>query len=54
MRRLRLKNVSVAYPGTLGGPVPDPPPGYAYLTDDDGKVLKDDNGTPLVVPVTNA
>lgn len=54
MPRRGFRNVVRAYPGTLGGPVPDPPPGYAYLTDDDGKVLKDDNGTPIVVPVTNA
>lgn len=36
--------VSRAFPGELGGGMPPAPAGYAYLTDDDGTFLVDDNG----------
>lgn len=53
MRRLGgLLNLSVAYPGRLGGPIPDPPPGHAWLVDEAGNILTDDNGVKLSVPVT--
>lgn len=48
---LRLK---YAYPGTLGGPVADPPPGRAWLLDDNGAIMLDDNGLKISVPVNNA
>lgn len=51
MRRWRGLSVIVAFPGTLGGPIPDPPPGYAWLLDDNGKIITDDEGTKLTVPV---
>lgn len=38
--------VKVAYPWVLGGVIP---PGYAVLTDDDGRWLTDDDGFVLVV-----
>lgn len=55
MRRFGGLNLVVAYPGTLGGPIPDPPPGYAYLTEDKviisttngANVITDDEGVPL-------
>lgn len=50
MRRLFLKNVSVALPMTLGGNVPEPPNGYAFLTDNNGVYLTDGAGNYLVVP----
>jgi hypothetical protein len=49
-RRLYLKNVCVAYPGTLGDGLPEPPYGYQFLTDDLGNYLTDDLGNYLVVP----
>lgn len=49
MRRLWLRNISIAYPGTLGDNLPEPPFGYVFLTDDDGVYLTDDNGLFLIV-----
>jgi len=51
MSRLGKLSVSIAYPGTLGGPIPDPPPGHAWLTDDNGVILTDDKGVKIAVPV---
>ena len=46
--RRRGLNVSLAYPGVLGPAFPEPPPGYVYLTDDDGAYLVDDDGAYLI------
>lgn len=40
----------LAWPWTLGYPIPDPPPGYAYLLDDEENFLTDDLGALLTVP----
>lgn len=50
MRRRYGMSVSVAYPGKLGGPIPDPPPGYGWLLDDAGNILTDDNGVKIAAP----
>ena len=54
MRRFSGLRLAIAYPGTLGGPVADPPPGRAWLLDDNGAILLDDNGLKISVPVSNA
>lgn len=41
-------DVRIAYPGKLGGGLPQLPPGWAFLTDDDGVFLTDDNGLFLI------
>lgn len=51
MSRLYRKgrfNVTIAFPGVLGPDFPEPPPGFVYLTDDDGAYLIDDDGAYLV------
>lgn len=48
-RRKMMLNVRYAYPGVLGGGWPEPPNGYAFVTDDNGVYLTDDNGNYLVV-----
>lgn len=48
-RRSLLLSVSIAYPGTLGGGLIEPPYGFVFLTDDNGVYLTDDNGYFLVV-----
>lgn len=49
-RRLYLKNLSVAYPGTLGDGLPEPPYGYQFVVDENGNYLTDNLGNYLVVP----
>lgn len=49
MRRLFLRNLSVAYPGTLGDNLPEPPFGYMFITDDVGNYIVDDFGNFIVV-----
>lgn len=44
-----LLSLSVAYPGALGDGLPEPPYGFAFLTDDAGVYLTDDDGGFLVV-----
>lgn len=34
----------------ISQPIPPPPYGYAYLTDEDGKILTDHEGKLLIVP----
>lgn len=46
-RRISL-DLRYAYPGKLGADAPVPPPGMAFLTDDNGVFLTDDNGNYLV------
>lgn len=46
--RRRGLSVSVAYPGVLGPTFPEPPPGFVYLTDDNGAYLVDDAGNYLI------
>lgn len=41
-------NVRIAYAGILGGGLPQIPPGWAFLTDDDGVFLTDDAGNYLI------
>lgn len=41
-------SVKIAYPGKLGGGLPQIPPGWAFLTDDNGVFLTDDNGLFLI------
>lgn len=48
MRSLLL-DVVIAYPGTLGAGLPDPPYGWVFLTDDNGVYLTDDAGNFLIV-----
>ena len=48
-RNRRGLNVSFAYPGVLGYDFPDPPPGFVFLTDDNGAYLTDDDGVFLLV-----
>ena len=45
-------NVRVAYPGSLGGGLPQAPLGYAFLVDDNGVFLTDDNGVFLMAEVS--
>jgi hypothetical protein len=42
-------NTQIAYPGKLGGGIPQAPSGYAFLVDDAGNVLTDDAGVYLIV-----
>lgn len=46
-RRIPL-DARLAYPGRLGGGQLVPPPGYVFLTDDNGVYLTDDNGNFLI------
>lgn len=54
MRKFSGLRLSVAYPGTLGSGLADPPPGRAWLLDENGAILLDDNGLKISVPVSNA
>lgn len=47
-RRIMSLDTKLAYPGKLGGGQLVPPPGMAFLTDDNGVYLLDDNGNYLV------
>lgn len=49
MRRWRGLSIIIAYPGTLGDGLPEPPYGWQFITDDNGVYLTDDEGNYLVV-----
>lgn len=48
-----LLSVSIAYPGTLGLDLIEPPQGWAFLVDDDGVFFTDDAGNFLIVEEVN-
>jgi len=48
MRKFRGLRIVIAYPGTLGDDLPEPPFGWYFLTDDAGAYLTDDNGNYLI------
>lgn len=50
MVSMKLLNLRVAYLGGLG--FPPPPQGYAYLIDDAGNYLTDDDNNLLIVEAT--
>lgn len=37
--------------GQAGGGLPDPPEGFAYLTDDEGVYITDSEGSYIIVPI---
>lgn len=47
-RRIAILSVKLAYPGRLGAGELVAPPGYCFLTDDNGVYLTDDNGNYLI------
>lgn len=47
-RRGMMLNVKIAYPGRLGGGLPQLPPGMVFLTDDNGVFLTDEDGNYLI------
>lgn len=54
MRRLGLlRNIVIAYPGTLGDGLPEPPFGFLFIVDDIGRYITDDDGNFIVVEWDN-
>jgi len=52
-RRVRGLNIVIAYPGTLGDGLPEPPYGFMFLVDDEGAYILDDFGNYIVVEWNN-
>ena len=48
MPRFRGLTVVIAYPGTLGDGLPEPPFGYRFIVDDIGRYILDDLGNFIV------
>lgn len=49
MMRILTGNFVVAYPGTLGDGLPEPPYGYVFVVDDLDRYVTDDAGNFIVV-----
>lgn len=49
MRRVMGLKIVVAYPGTLGDDLPEPPYGWLLVVDDLGRYITDDLGNFLIV-----
>lgn len=49
MVRFRGLDLIVAYPGTLGDGLPEPPFGWRFIVWDDGSYIVDDFGNFLIV-----
>lgn len=53
MRRGLGLKIVIAYPGTLGYEDPEPPYGYRFILDDQGRYITDDFGNFIVVEFNN-